>query len=74
MNSKIIEKLEKLPEFLRGNILIELGLFKDQDALWLSRKTKQSPDFIRVNKKILYLRDSVIDFIKKRFYHGTDRE
>lgn len=74
MDSKIIEKLEKLPEFVRGKILIELGLYKNQDALWISRKSKQSPDFIRVNKKILYLRDSVIDFIKRRFYHGTDQE
>lgn len=62
--------LDSLPEFLKSNDLVQLGLYPSNDAVYLARIRGQGPDFIRFKRKVLYPKTSVFTFIERHFYKG----
>lgn len=76
--SEKVSNLDDLPEFLNSHDLIKLGLFTSYDTVFLARKKGNSPDFVRIGRKVLYPKASVIAFVKKNLKNGSlsksDRE
>jgi hypothetical protein len=63
---------EKLPELASSGDLVALGLFSSQTALSRARKRGETPTFIRFSRgRILYPRDSVLDFLVSRTFSGS---
>jgi hypothetical protein len=65
-----VSALYSLPELLSSNDLVTLGLFSSPDSAYLARMRGNSPDFIKVGRKILYPKFSVIQFIEYRLQRG----
>jgi hypothetical protein len=66
-----MKKLEAMPEFLTGNDLVSLGLYKSNNALYIARLRGQSPDYIQVVRRVLYPRESVIAFLDAHSMLGS---
>lgn len=62
--------LNKYPEFLKSHHLVELGIFPHVDAVYVARFRGKSPDYVRVNRKILYPKESVIQWIQDHWQSG----
>ena len=62
--------LDSLPELLSSNDLVQMGLFSSVDQAYLARIRGKSPDFIKFKRKVLYPKESVVEFIKKHFHKG----
>jgi hypothetical protein len=73
MNDFILSRLEKYPEFLSSNDLVNLGLFPSPDAVYLSRYRGSSPNYIKIKKKILYPKHFVIEWINLHMRNGNIR-
>lgn len=65
MSYIIFSKLESLPEFLTTSQLINIGLYPSNNAAYIARAKGQSPNFIQVNRKVLYPKSSVLNFIER---------
>ena len=61
---------DSLPAFLSTKDLVNLGLYINIDAAYLARLNGNSPDFIKFNRKILYKKADVIEFIEKHKCKG----
>ena len=71
----IISRIEKLPqEFLTPKEIVDLGLYTSLDSLYSARYYGVSPDYIKVNRKIIYPKVAVIEFIKQNFKIGSKRK
>ena len=66
MDNSFDERLKMFPEFLRSTDLIKLGLYGSFDTLYRARLEGNSPDFIRLKRKILYPKKSLIEFLERR--------
>lgn len=71
-NSSAEEQLKDCAEFLSSHDLVNLGLFPSPDAVYFARLRGNSPDFIKMNRKVIYPKASVIKFIEQRMVKGTD--
>ena len=61
---KYITKIEKeLPELCDVSDLIKVGFFKSDQQAYNLRKHKAGPEYIRMNGRYKYLRDSIIEFL-----------
>jgi hypothetical protein len=69
--AKLAEKLQDLPEFVESQVLVDLGLFKTLSRLYQARRRGFSPDFVKINAKILYPKVAVIEFIHKVYHRGA---
>jgi hypothetical protein len=59
--------MSSLPEFLRGNDLIRIGLFKSRSDLCWAMKRNQAPPFIKLSiKKIVYPKSSLCEWLKQK--------
>lgn len=67
----ISSKLDRLPEFLSTKHLVELGLYNSIDAAYQARLHGKSPAFLKMNRKILYPKEYVIEFLKTHLSQGT---
>lgn len=67
----IEEQLEKYSEFLTSNDLVDLGLFVSPDAVYFARARGHSPDFVKMGRKVIYPKSSVIKFIDGRMKLGS---
>lgn len=65
------EKFESFPEFLRANDLVELGLYPTAKALYFARQRGNSPDFLKIGRKVLYPKSSIISFISYNTWQGN---
>lgn len=70
MSDSLISGFDSLPEFLNSHDLVKLGLWPSDDAVYLARLRGLSPDFIKLGKKILYPKASVIEFIQRHLKSG----
>lgn len=67
-----LNKLDALPELLDINDLITLGLYSHKNIAYRARKSGNSPSYVKVSpRKILFPKESVRDFILKRFRDGS---
>ena len=64
---------DSLPEFLSSHDLVALGLFSSPDAAYIGQVRGHSPEFLRIGKKILYPKTSVLRFIEDRLTSGPSR-
>ena len=71
MNESTITKLDSMPEFLSSLDLVSLGLFRNPDATYLARLRGNSPDYIKVGRRIFYPKSRVIEFIASRIQNGS---
>ena len=70
--TKINVSLEKYPEFLSSEHLVQLGIYKSTDAAYQARVHGHSPQYIKMKHKILYPRQAVIDFLASRIFLDID--
>ncbi len=70
MQDKIFSNLEKFPDFLSCHDLVTLGLFINSEAAYLARLRGNSPDWLKLGRKILYPKQSIIDFIDRHMRQG----
>lgn len=62
---KYMEKLKKeLPEICDVTDLVKAGFFTSDQQAYNLRKVKKGPEYIRVNGRYKYLRDSIIEFLE----------
>jgi len=71
MSERVYDSLNSFPQFLSSQHLVDLGLYSSLDAVYLARLRGNSPDFIKLKRKILYPRNSVAAFLEKRMKKGT---
>ena len=65
--------MEEMPAFMSTRDLIELGIFSSIGAAFESRKHKRGPDYIKMQHKILYKKQVVIEWMDKRTIEGSLR-
>ncbi len=72
MSEHLYNTLNDLPQFLSSRHLVKLGLYPSLDAVYLARARGQSPDFLKLKRKVLYPKDSVLLFIEQKMKKGND--
>ncbi len=72
MSPNINNLLSQIPQFLSSRHLVQLGLYPSLDAVYLARARGQSPDFLKLKRKVLYPQDSVLLFIEQKMKKGND--
>lgn len=61
---KYIKKIEKeLPELCDVRDLIKFGFFKSDQQAYSLRKAGEGPEYIRMNGRYKYLKESIIEFL-----------
>lgn len=60
-----------ISNFLSSRDLVSLGLYPSTDAVYLARVRGNSPDFIKLGRKVLYPRESVMRFVQERIQQGA---
>lgn len=71
MSEIIITKLEQYPELIGVKDLVELGLFTSNCSAYLARTRGQSPNYIKIGRKILFNKASVVEFIQRHLQDGS---
>ena len=71
MIDNIHNALDDMPQFLSSRQLVQLGLYPSLDAVYLARVRGQSPDFMKLKRKILYPQHRVLAFIEQNKKKGT---
>lgn len=69
-NPKQIQSLDKMPEYLSTQHLIQLGLYPSIDAAYQARLNGYAPEYIKLRHKILYKKSAVISFLAERTKQG----
>lgn len=62
-----------LPEICTAQNLVEAGLYKSVQAAMYNRKVKRSPPYFRVNKKVFYPRDGVLQWLRMNSSHESNK-
>lgn len=70
----LADKFKDWPDFLSSSDLVELGLYKNPEAVYYARISGQSPDFIKMARRVLYIKSSVISFLEDRLKYGYERK
>jgi len=66
------ELLQSYPDLLNAEHLVQLGLFKSREAVFISRKRKiDHPDYLKIGRKYLYPKTSLVNFINARMAQGS---
>lgn len=72
MSDDVIKKqLERFPDFLTPDDIVELGLFRDKDGAAQARVKGRSPDYVKFGRKVLYPKASLIQFLESRMKKGN---
>jgi len=71
MEKALFSNFDSLPALLSTHDLINLGLYASIDAAYVARIRGQSPAFLKLTRKILYPKQSVIEFIEQRIHKGS---
>ena len=67
IHEHITKSLKNFPEFLRSKDLLKLGLYKSYGDIYHSKKRGLSPPHVLLgDKKIVYLKTSLIEWIIKK--------
>jgi hypothetical protein len=65
--------ISNLPEFLSSQDLVSLGLFSSVDAAYVARARGHSPEFLKIGKRVLYPKASLLQFIETRLTNSSSR-
>ena len=69
-NPNISTSLHQMPEYLSTQHLIQLGIYPSIDAAYQARVKGYSPRYIKLRHKVLYAKQSVIEFLENRTIPG----
>jgi len=68
MKKPLFSTLDSLPPLLTSQHLVDIGLYPNKDASYVARINGQSPPFIKLERKILYPKEGVIEFLEQRMH------
>jgi hypothetical protein len=71
MQELLSKQLESFPIFLTSQDLVTLGIYPSLDAAYLVRKRGGGPDFVKMKRKILYPKGSLVEYLSKRMNRGV---
>ena len=72
MNDDLAKMFSSFPDMLTTDDLVKIGLFEDSNKAYLARYRGNSPDYIKINRKIFYLKSSVISFLELHSRKGNE--
>lgn len=67
------EQLAKYKEFLTTKDLVGMGLYSSIDLAYAARLIGDSPNFVKMKRKILYPKAEVIKFLEGRLKDGMNK-
>lgn len=67
----MFNNLNTYPDFLTSDDLVDLGLYASRNSIYFARIKGKGPDFIKFGKRILYPKDSVLEFIQSHLKKGN---
>ena len=70
-NILLLNKLDDKKELLTVHDLFDLGLYPSPEACHVARRRGHGPDYVKNGRKILYPRESVINFVNKQLVNGS---
>ncbi len=53
-----------LPDLCCDKDLIANGLFRSPQGCWFARKSKQCPEFMKINGRVVYPKKGVIEWLR----------
>lgn len=59
----MITNFDTLPDFLTIDDLINLRVYNSRDAAYFARVNGRSPDHVKIGRKILYPKQSLMEFL-----------
>jgi len=62
------------PEFLSSGDLVKLGLYPTTGALYFARRRGKSPNFIKIGRRIVYPKHSIIEFLECNMCKGRSQD
>ena len=66
-----LNKFQSLPEFLTSDDLVKLGLYLSTNSLYFARLRGKSPDFVKIGRRVIYPKESVVEFITSNIKKGS---
>lgn len=67
----MFKTLEAAADFLTSDDLVTLGLYKSRNSIYFARSKGIGPDFIKLGRRILYPKNSVLVFVKLHMQKGS---
>ncbi len=67
----MFKALKTAADFLTSDDLVTLGLYKSRNSLYFARSKGIGPDFIKLGRRILYPKYSVLAFVKLHIQKGS---
>lgn len=67
----MFKTLEAAADFLTSDDLVTLGLYKSRNSIYFARSKGIGPDFIKLGRRILYPKNSVLAFVKLHMQKGS---
>lgn len=74
MDNKQYFSIDSMPALLSVGDLVAIGLYSSANAAYLARVHGNSPDFIKLKRKVLYKKECVADFIQQHTHNGSSSE
>jgi len=65
--------LSSLPEFISSHELVQLGLFSSTDKAYVARVRGNGPAFLKIGRRIMYPKTSVMQFVNDHLMHISPR-
>ncbi len=62
---------DSLPELLTSEDLVKMGMYSSVDAAYVARAKGHSPDWIQMDRRVLYPKEWVRSFLEKYVQKGT---
>lgn len=67
----MFKTLEAAADFLTSDDLVTLGLYKSRNSIYFARSKGIGPDFIKLGRRILYPKNSVLAFVELHMQKGS---
>ena len=68
MRKTLFSTLDSRPALLTSQDLVDIGLYATKDTAYVARIKGQSPPFVKLERKILYPKEGVIEFLEQRLH------
>jgi len=72
MYEALLKTLESFPPFLTTNDLITIGIYASADVAFRTRKFGKGPDYVKMNRLILYPKASLIEYLARHMKKGSN--
>lgn len=57
-----------MPEKCTPRDLVKFGIYNNPQCACIARKRGDTPDYFQIGKRVVYMRDAVIEWLKNRSY------